>query len=520
MKKVGLSVFIIVFSFGFAVPAFALDEITRVSVADDGSQANSNSFNSDAVSADGRYVVFSSNASNLVLSDTNSNYDVFVHDTQTGDVELISVNSSEVQDATGYSSFPSISDDGRYVVFRSSADDLVSPQTTTGQFNIYLRDRTSGTTEIMSVDASGNEGDDNSFTPVISGDGSTVAFLSSATNLVAGDGNAVYDVFVRAYNNEASIERVSVDTLGADSNGASYTPAISEDGTYVVFRSLATELDAGCLGAGQTYVRNTIANTTNCVSVVGSTVQTEANSGSYQFPSISADGRYVSFTTGANNLDPTVCSNNLNIFVRDTVDETTTCVSTNVDGVEGDGDSYYGTISADGTHVVFVSEAGNLVADDTEGNTDVFVKKISTGEVVRVTVNTNGDGGNEDSVGQGDSFPAITEGGEYVVFSSGASNLISTGMDTNLEVDVFITPVDFGSTGSASSSRGVSRMRLFGYLNSKKAQLPTCSQTLPDCIRTVQSFLISNGFGVGMPVDGIKGPLTIGALTGWFAVNK
>lgn len=446
---------------------FALGTIERVSLAFDGSEANGYSFNSaDAVSADGRYVVFTSSADNLVASDINSgdvdpeNDDVFVYDTQTGDVELISVNSSEVQDTTGYSSFASISGDGRYVVFRSSADGLVSPATTPGVFHIYLRDRTLGKTTLVSVDASGNEGDDNSLVPTISTDGSTIAFISSSQNLVAGDNNASYDIYLRERDDASTIERVTVDALGGDSGGNSYIPSLSEDGRYVVFMSLAGDLDVDCsTSSAQVYVRDMLTDTTNCVSMVGST-STYSNGSVGNDSSISDDGRYVVFSTDATNLDVACTSGDSNVYLRDTVDQTTTCISVTSDGIEGDDPSSIGVISGDAEYVVFLSSATNLVTDDTNGRDDVFIYQISTGELIRASVNADSDQSNHDS-GAINSFLAISQDGEYVVFASEASNFVPNSGDTNALVDIFMKSIDFSqpTTTQTHSTRGSSALR-------------------------------------------------------------
>jgi len=176
-------------------PAAALAGTTeRVSVDNAGNQGNAAS-SGDGISGDGRFVVFTSSATNLVPGDTNSVADVFVRDRQTGTTERVSVDSAGNQGNAG-SSGVGISGDGRFVVFTSSATNLV-PGDTNSVADVFVRDRQTGTTERESVDSAGNQGNAASSGDGISADGSFVVFTSSATNLVPGDTNSVADVFVR-----------------------------------------------------------------------------------------------------------------------------------------------------------------------------------------------------------------------------------------------------------------------------------------------------------------------------------
>jgi len=167
---------------------------TRVSVDSSGIQGNDHSTN-PALSSDGRYVAFRSDATNLVAGDTNGYYDVFVHDRQTGITTRVSVGSSGIQGND--SSFPpAISADGRYVAFRSDATNLVAGDTN-GDYDVFVHDRQTGITTRVSVDSSGTESNSYSDDPALSSDGRYVAFKSWATNLVAGDTNERSDIFIR-----------------------------------------------------------------------------------------------------------------------------------------------------------------------------------------------------------------------------------------------------------------------------------------------------------------------------------
>ncbi|MEO5899704.1 MAG: hypothetical protein ABIR68_06180, partial [Ilumatobacteraceae bacterium] len=198
-----------------------------------------------AISADGRYVAFESFANNLVPSDTNGVGDIFVHDLQTDTTRRVSVDSAGQQALGGESIAPSISADGRFVVFHSSATNLVSGDTN-GKFDVFVRDTVANTTARVSVATGGAEGDNNSTFAHISGNGRFVTFFSSATNLVPGDTNALFDVFVRDLL-AATTTRISVTSAGGQATGGlgSQLPSISADGRFVAYESTTVNLVPG-----------------------------------------------------------------------------------------------------------------------------------------------------------------------------------------------------------------------------------------------------------------------------------
>ncbi|GAG36814.1 unnamed protein product, partial [marine sediment metagenome] len=209
-----------------------------VSVDSAGNQADGFSTLS-AISTDGRFVAFVSAASNLASGDTNGQSDVFVHDRQTGATERVSVDSAGSQ-ADGGSETPAISADGRFVVFVSAASNLV-PGDTNGQSEVFVHDRQTGATEQVNVDSAGNQADGSSEAPAISGDGRFVAFVSAASNLVPGDTDGQTEIFVHDRRTGAT-ERVSVDSAGNQGDDGSGAPAISADGRFVAFASTGTNL--------------------------------------------------------------------------------------------------------------------------------------------------------------------------------------------------------------------------------------------------------------------------------------
>ena len=311
-----------------------------------------------AISANGRFVAFSSTASNLVAGDTNNFEDIFVHDRRTGATELVSVALGAAGvDGTSVSS--AISADGRYVAFVSDATNLVAGDTN-GQSDIFVHDRRTGATERVSVDSSGVQADRGSDEPAISANGRFVAFSSTASNLVADDTNGQRDIFVHDRRTGAG-DRVSVDTSGAQGNDGSYGPAISANGRFVAFRSLASNLVADDTnGQSDIFVHDRRTGATERVSVDSSGIQAN-NRVSDLLPAISADGRYVAFGSQASNLVAGDTNDREDIFVHDRRTGATERVSVDSSGVQADGNSNEPAISADGRYVAFVSDATNLV---------------------------------------------------------------------------------------------------------------------------------------------------------------
>ena len=253
-------------------------------------------------------------ASNLVPGDTNRDWDVFVHDRRTGTTELVSVASDATTPGNGDSGYPQISADGRFVAFLSDASDLV-PGDTNGVTDIFVRDLQTGTTERVSVGSSGAQANGQSLGPTISGDGRFVAFRSAASNLIQGDTNGVGDIFVRD-TQAGTTDLVSVASDGTKGNGDSYGPSISADGRFVVFRSKASNLVAGDTnGKDDIFRYDRRTATTELVSVDSSGAQSNRNS---YAPFTNADGRFVVFWSGASNLVPGDTNGFHDGFLRDT----------------------------------------------------------------------------------------------------------------------------------------------------------------------------------------------------------
>jgi len=339
----------------------------RVSVDSLGNEVSVSSTN-PAISADGRFVAYHSLATNLVPGDTNGTSDIFLRDRQLGTTERVSVSSGGVQ-ALGHSADAALSADGRFVAFQSGATNLVTGDTN-GQFDIFLRDRQLGTTERVSVGPGGVQAiGTGSYDPKLSADGRFVAFESQATNLVAGDTNAASDVFV--YDRQlGTTERVSVSTGGAQGDGYSIATDISADGRFVVFGSYATNLVAGDTnGAEDIFVRDRQLGTTERVNVDSSGAQ---GNGFAEHAAISANGRFVAFVTTATNLAPGDTGTLRDVYVRDLQLGLTRRASTTWVGGPPNSDCLAATLPADGRFVVYPSSANNLVLGDSNGVSDIF----------------------------------------------------------------------------------------------------------------------------------------------------
>jgi Tol biopolymer transport system component len=289
------------------------NEVTaRVSVDSSGTEANSYSAYA-AVSDDGQVVTFMSFASNLDSGDGNGARDIFVHELSTGVTTRISVGIGGA-DSDGPSDYPQISADGRYVVFGSDATNLVAGDTN-GVRDVFVYDRSTATVERVSVDSSGNEGDAISSTAgALSADGHFVVFHSMASNLVSLDTNGTWDVFVRD-RIAGTTARASESSSGAQGNGASYATGISADGSKVSFHSGATNLVEG---DDKRYVDafvHVLAD--GSTMLVSAACDGEAGNGDSLVPEISDDGSVVAFASRASNLVAADANARDDAFVRD-----------------------------------------------------------------------------------------------------------------------------------------------------------------------------------------------------------
>ena len=416
----------------WVVPWSAASVVTtsRVSVSTAGVEGNAGSYG-DGISADGHLVVFTT-ASSLVTSDTNGRPDVYVCNLLTGTTSRVSVSSTRAQ-GSGDSSGYSISADGRFVAFESYASNLVANDTN-GALDVFVRDRWTGTTRRVSLSSADVQGNDISYAAAISADGRFVVFQSFASNLVANDSNGTEDVFVRDLST-GTTHRVSVSSAGAQTNdtGDSFDASISGNGRFVAFTSWAWNLVPNDTnGYRDVFVRDRSSGTTRRVSVSSAGAQGKGQS---DWASISQDGRFVAFSSDASNLVSHDTNGWYDMFVRDRSKGTTSRVSVSSAGVQGNSISGYlgspNAISANGRFVAFASDASNLVANDTNGALDVLVRDRWTGTTRRVSVNSAGVQANGGSTSGG-----ISADGRFVVFQSYASNLVANDTNDDPDVFV------------------------------------------------------------------------------------
>lgn len=416
-------------------PAVRAQNTDVVSISTTGVPGNNQSY-TPAISADARWFAFTSFAHTLVAGDTNGVSDVFLHDQVGGSTVRASVATGNVQ-GNGESTVPSISGDGRYVVFASVASNLVLNDTN-GVGDVFLYDRQLGATSRIppfqgnATSAPGTPGH------AISADGRYVVFISAASNLVANDTNGAADAFV--YDRTTGVTtRVSVGTGGVQANSQCLRVVIAGDGRYIAFETHASNLVAGDTnGMDDVFVYDRVGATTTRVSVATGGAQALMNC---SYPSISSDGRYVTFVSAASNLVAGDTNGRLDVFVRDRTTTTTTRASVGSDGAQGLADvGGYTSISGDGRFVVFDSASTNLVAGDTNGAADVFIRDRLTGLTSRASVTYAGAQANQVSWAG-----PITANGRYVAFYSFATNLVPT--DINGVIDSFVRDVGVLDTG-------------------------------------------------------------------------
>ena len=404
-------------------------QTTRASVDSGGGEAMGQSID-PSLSANGQVVTFHSSAFNLVPGDTNAVGDIFVRNLLTEQTTRVSVDSSGGE-ANAACITPALSGNGKVVAFASYADNLVTGDTNGAQ-DIFVRNLETGQTRRVSVRSNGMQANADSFNPVLSKNGQVVAFYSIATNLVPGDTNFAQDVFVH-YLRTGKTKRVSVDSSGVQTpfgNGDSSNPSLSADGKIVAFESSATTLVPGDSNgvSCDVFVRNLQTGQTTLASIDSGGLQTIFSS--YN-ATLSADGTVVAFTS-VDLGEPVQDGGFAEIYVRNLQTGQTTLVSVASSGAREDADTYYSTLSGNGNIVAFESNATNLVPGDTNGNSDVFVRNLLTGKTKRVSVDSNGvqaNGGGGLVPGV-----SLSNTGKVVAFQSFADNLVVNDMNAASDI--------------------------------------------------------------------------------------
>jgi Tol biopolymer transport system component len=428
---------------------------TRVSVTSDGLPANrggQNDWTDCQISADGRYVMFGSDATNLVPGDTNRVADYFVHDRQTGQTRRVNIDSAGNQASGGDLWGYSISSNGRYVAFSGPAANLV-PGDTNGCGDVFVRDCQTGQTTRVSVSSAGIEGNGDSTDPCLSGNGRYVAFFSTASNLVPDDTNGHWDIFLHD-RQTGRVTLVSVDSAGNQATGNSWVPSLTPDGRYVGFVSSATNLVSGDTNAcSDSFVHDCLTGETTRVNVTSGGRQSAAGGST---PRLSADGRFAAFSSWAYNLVRDDLNWVSDGFVHDRRTGRTVRVSVDSEGHETTGrlGAYITSISANGRWVDFQSDSNTLVPGDYNGDTDAFVHDCLTGETTRISVDSAGQ-----EINDGMS-PSISADGRYVAFCSRESRIPPR--DANRAPDVFVR--DRGPAPACRPDMWVRRAGHAGYV--------------------------------------------------------
>jgi len=408
--------------------AFASQGTTvRVSIASDGGDTSANS-NWPSVSADGRYVAFSSWASNLVANDTNDQSDIFVRDLKTGTTTLVSVASDGTQ-ANGTSFTPSISANGDVIAFKSDATNLVANDTG-GHADIFVHVLSTVETIRVSQRPTGVGANEDSIEPSISADGRVVAFSSLASNLVSVPVNATglcCDIFVHTI--ATGRNKLGDPMLNGDGASDSFLPVLSSSGRYLAFGSWGCGIakDVDCLDESNVYE---LDMHTGAMSLVSRAYSGTVGFGCGANPAISADGTVVAFISDGANLVRHDTNAAYDVFVRDMTTGVTTRASVTSKEAQTNGGLGRVTLSGDGQLVTFQSDAWNLVPNDDNLVQDIFVRDLQRGKTLRLSVSTSGAEANAYSANA-----AISAGGSTVVFESDASNLVRP--DHNFTTDIF-----------------------------------------------------------------------------------
>ncbi|MHB8994363.1 MAG: FlgD immunoglobulin-like domain containing protein [Armatimonadota bacterium] len=351
----------------------------------------------------------------------------------------VSLSGAGIQ-GNGSSDLPCLSADGRYLAFVSRAGNLVTGDTNYMQ-DVFVRDTVAGTTRRVSVSSSGAQADAPCYDPAISADGRYVAFMSGASNLIADDQNIWNDVYLHDCVSGDTV-LVSKSSLDQQSNDESYSPSLSANGRYVAFVSMGDNLVVGDRNNNtDVFVRDMSLGQTFVVSV--SSAELQGNDWSFG-PSISGDGRYIAFTSYATNLVAGDTNGFLDVFVRDRTGGTTTRASVSSNGTQSNHASRGAFIASAGRYVAFESTASNLVSADLNSASDAFVRDLTGGTTTRVSLSSTGQ---EAHFGSGK--PVLSSDGRYVAFASESGLVVG---DTNQWVDVFVRDRTLSTTTRMSTS--------------------------------------------------------------------
>ena len=451
--------------------------IKRVSLKPDGLTSGNGGSSNAVISSDGRYVAFTSSASDLVLGDTNAKQDVFIRDldstTPATATRLVSRNSAGGALGDGTSSKVRISDNGNIVTFTSAAKNLVNgvvanDPNAAGE-DVFAYNQTADTLTLVSqkvgaatttADLPTNQGIRTLQTPIVSGDGSTIVYADDATNIVNKDTNDIADIFAFNVATPANTLVTTVvsnqnSVTGAGSSNLQPIGSVSRDGRYVVFSSTVNSLVTGDTNAQQDiFLRDTtlLATDPNSLKLVSrSTVSTKSGNGLSSQPFISNDGKYVVFSSTASDLLAGDTNGQRDIFLYDVTSGTTTTIVSRTTAALSNAGSDNASVATDASgevYVTFTSRASNLGSTVSGGFNNVYLWKKSTSTIALISRTAAGVGGNQDAI-----TSIVSADGKYVAFSSNASNLEGAGaLDTNNVSDVFLYDITANTLKLVSQS--------------------------------------------------------------------
>ncbi|HSH03023.1 MAG TPA: hypothetical protein VLL52_10935 [Anaerolineae bacterium] len=432
LKKVTLILLIVFYPLALATATPIHDDTTntpgtttRVNLGSQGEQSNHHSMQA-VISSNGRFVAFATHATNLA-PDNNTYSDIYLRDITLGLTQRITL-APDGSESNGRSLDPTISANGRYIAFTSYATNLV-PDDTNLSRDIFLHDRQTGLTELVSLTHTGQQSNNISMKPSLSSDGRYIVFVSEATNLVPNDNNNNQDIFIRDRLQQTT-KRISHNDDGVEGNSNSYNPVISANGRYIIYASSSHNLVPNDTNGVNDIFRHDLA--TNTTILISQNEQGIIGNGHSQYPDISADGRYITYYSQATNLVPNDNNQAFDIFWHDTVTNQTVRASRDSNGREANDSSFYQALSGNGRYITFMSYATNLVPTDTNNGTDIFLFDTHNQQIKLLSINTAGQQANNSTAVR---QPAISNNGFYVVFDADATNLIYD--DTNEADDIF-----------------------------------------------------------------------------------
>lgn len=391
-----------------------------------GGAFGSDSSYTPSLSADGRWVAFSSLATNLVAIGGNGREQVYLLDLERNTMTLVSASAAGVP-GNRDSSYPSVSRDGRFVVFESEASNLVADDGNRTMSDVFLFDREAGTLTLISRSSPGSMANGPSGLPVVSADGRWVAYMSAADNLTADDAGFEFDIFLYDRLGRENLRRVSASKLGTAFDGENFAPSISADGRYVAFSSDGQLLGDDRNNREDVYVHDRVEDSLERISVSSTGAGGNGNS---SYPVVSGDGRRVAFISNAANLTGSALGED-QVMLRDRVLRTTTLVSKNLSGRASASSAFLPAISGDGRVVAFASDARDLEKRSSSIFSQLYLYDVLTESLGPISFNPIGNPGGESSL-----FPSLSHDGRWFAFQSRGFNLVPG--DGNAASDVFL----------------------------------------------------------------------------------